>query len=68
MVDWRIKDNKIICYNLCNKLMPFTVGMKDIEKAVDIVKKQNECDDLEATIIMKKKLKQKVAEHESKTK
>lgn len=68
MEDWRIKDNKIICYNLQHKLTPFKVEWKDIDRAVDRIKKKNKCDELEATIILKKELKLKVAEHESKKK
>ena len=62
MEDWRIKDNKIICYNLQNKLTPYKVEWKSIEDAVARIKKKNKCDELEATIILKKELKQKVAE------
>lgn len=67
MEDWRIKDNKIICYNLLHKLRPFKVGEGEVERAVKKIQEENKCSEFEATDIYKKQLKQKVAEYERNT-
>lgn len=56
--NWKIKDNKIICYNLYHKLHPFEAEMRIIEREVKRIRKKNKCSELEATEVYKTELKE----------
>lgn len=62
MTDWRIKDYKIRCYNLQNRIKPFSADMETIEKSAKVIRKKNKCDELTALKILKKQLEEKLAE------
>lgn len=57
-----IKDYKIRCYNLQNKLTPFAANMPSIEKRANKIKRKEKCDDLTALKLLKKQLEKEVAE------
>lgn len=61
MVDWRIKDYKTRCYNLQNRIKPFSADMETIEKSAKVIRKKNKCDELTALKVLKKRLEEKLA-------
>jgi hypothetical protein len=61
MQDWRIKDTKIICYNLQNKITPYKAEMEAIERRARAIMKKEKCDELTAYKILKKQLEIEVA-------
>lgn len=67
MEDWRIKDNKIICYNLYNKIHPYEAREVEIEERIRRIRKRYRCSELQATIIYKAELKQQRKEQRDET-
>lgn len=61
MVNYLIRDYKIRCYNLQNKITPYKAEMRVIEKWAAAIKKKNGCDELTAYKILKKRLENKAA-------
>lgn len=62
MENWLIKDYKIRCQNLQNKITPYKVNMQALIKRADKIKKKEKSDDLTAWKILKKQLENEVAE------
>lgn len=62
MEDWRIKDYKIICYNLQNQLTPFKANMETIEKSAKAIRKKSKCNELTALKLLRKQLEEKLTE------
>ena len=61
MEDWRIKDYKIRCFNLQNRIKPFSANTETIEKSAKVIRKKNKCDELTALKILKKRLEEQLA-------
>ncbi len=60
MEDWRIKDYKTRCFNLQNRITPFSADMETIEKTAKAIRKKNKCDELTALKTLKKQLEEKL--------
>lgn len=60
MIDWRIKDYEIRCYNLRNRLTPNEVDMSEIVKEAKEIARQEKCGYLTALRILKKRLERRV--------
>ena len=65
MIDWRIKDNKILCLNMLNR-QRFN-ERKDkyytedyVEKQVQKIQKELNCSELDATIELKNRIRNKL--------
>lgn len=56
MEDWRIKDTKIICYNLQNKITPYKAEMEAIVRRARAIRRKEKCDELTAYRILRKQL------------
>lgn len=60
MEDWLIKDYKIRCYNLQNRLTPLKANIKNIERQAKQIRKKEKCDELTALKILKKQLEKQL--------
>ena len=57
-----LKDYKIRCYNLQNKITPYKVNESALVKQARKIQRKENCDDLTAWKILKKRLEKRVAE------
>ena len=55
-----VRDYKIRCYNLQNKITPYEAEMTQIERLATKIMRENKCDDLTAYKILKKQLTRKL--------
>lgn len=65
MTDWKLKDFKIVCYNLQNKITPFEASETELCKRATKIRKEYKCDELTAYILLKKQLEKELAEKRS---
>lgn len=57
-----IRDYKIRCHNLQNKITPYEVNDFALTKRAEKIKRKEKCDDLTAWRTLKKQLEKEVAE------
>ena len=55
-----IKDYKIRCYNLQNRITPFKADMPAIEKRAKEIRKEKKCDELQSYKFLKKRLENEI--------
>ena len=64
-MDILINDYKIRCHNLQNKLTPYKVNTRALERRAKKIQRKDKCDDLTAWRTLKKQLESEVAEKKS---
>lgn len=61
--NWKIKDLKCVCWNLCQKIEPFKVTTYNkLHKRVNDIKRECKVKDLEALQILRNRLEQQYRE------
>lgn len=56
MADWRIKDYRLRCYNIQNRLTPYSADEAKLVSQMKKIRKEKKCDELTAWKILKHRL------------
>lgn len=62
MTDWKLKDIKIVCYNLQNKITPFAASESELCKRATKICKEYKCDEYTAYVLLKRHLARELEE------